>query len=131
MWTIPLGVCVPAPTPIRTKHRPLGLSQFPINVSANSRLRGQAAASNPKQEDGKEISGSDVLWALQRAAAQKKKAKIKKKASTSTSTSSEVSHREKNSIDYSDVRPLEIKSEWTLKLEELENRLQHLLQDTP
>ncbi|KAK8693664.1 hypothetical protein V6N13_071237 [Hibiscus sabdariffa] len=120
-----LGACVPASTPIRTKHRPLGLSQFPINVSANSRLRGKPAASNPKQEDGKEISGSDVLWALQRAAAQKKKEKIKKKALTS----SEVSHREKNSIDYTDVRPLEIKSEWTLKLEELEKRLQHLLQE--
>ncbi|GMI66737.1 hypothetical protein HRI_000343000 [Hibiscus trionum] len=123
MWTTSLGACVPclpAPTPIRTKYRPP--SHFPINVSANSRLRLQAAAYDPKQEDGKEISGSDVLWALQRAAAQKKKAKVKKKGSTS----SEASHREKESLDYSDVRPLEIKSEWSLKLDELEKRLQEL-----
>ncbi|KAK8565651.1 hypothetical protein V6N13_020736 [Hibiscus sabdariffa] len=127
MWTTSLGAWVPAPTPIRTKHRPLALSHFPINVSANSRIRGQPAASNPKQEDRKEISGSDVLWALQRAAAQKKKAKIKKKASASTT--SEDSRRDKDSIDYSDVRPLEIKSEWSLKLEELEKRLQELQEE--
>ncbi|KAE8699630.1 3-ketoacyl-CoA synthase 1 [Hibiscus syriacus] len=119
MWTTSL---VPYLS-MRTKYPPP--TDFPINVSASCRLRRQAAASNPKQDDGKAISGSDVLWALQRAAAQKKKANRKKKGLTS----SPDSQREKDSIDYSDVRPFEIKSEWSPKLDELEKRLQQLQEE--
>ncbi|XWS76819.1 hypothetical protein CRYUN_Cryun01aG0210200 [Craigia yunnanensis] len=133
MWTAsltPVGQYFPASIPISkpTNHQPL--THFPINDSANSRLLRQPAASNggnnPKQEEGKEISGSDVLWALQRAAAQKKKAKRKKKGLAS----SDASRSEKDGIDYSNVRPLEIKSEWSLRLDELEKRLHELEEST-
>ncbi|XVF72955.1 hypothetical protein PTKIN_Ptkin12aG0161900 [Pterospermum kingtungense] len=130
MWAKSLtsvGVGPYSPTPI-TKHQPL--THFPINASPNPRLppRQPAAAANGgsshKQEEGKEISGSDVLWALQRAAAEKRKAKRKKKGLISSE--SDASQREKDGIDYSNVRPLEIKTEWRLKLDELEKRLQEL-----
>ncbi|XP_022757612.1 uncharacterized protein LOC111304877 [Durio zibethinus] len=121
----PVGPYFPVPMPIPkpTKHQP-------HNVSANFRLSSQPAASNRgnnfKQEEGKEISGSDVLWALQRAAAQKKKAKRRKKGSAP----SKGSHREKDGTDYGNVRPLQIKNEWSLKLDELEKRLQELEETT-
>ncbi|XVE73639.1 hypothetical protein DITRI_Ditri11bG0134600 [Diplodiscus trichospermus] len=114
------------------------LTYFLINFAANTRLPRQPAAAvaasnggsnNPEQEEGKEISGRDVLWALQRAAAQKKKAK-RKNNKRLASSDSDASHREKDSIDYSNVRPLEIKTEWSLKLDELEKRLQELEQTT-
>ncbi|MBA0769433.1 hypothetical protein Gotri_018166 [Gossypium trilobum] len=91
---------------------------FPLNV----RLPPHPAASN--QDDGKEISGSDVLWALQRAAAHKKKANRKKKGSAS---SPEATQRLEDTIDYTNVKPLQIRTEWSLKLDELEERL-HVLQ---
>ncbi|KAK6285859.1 hypothetical protein POUND7_012038 [Theobroma cacao] len=125
MWAAsltPVEPKLPAPIPKPTKHPPL--TPFPINVSVHPRLSRKAAASNAKQEEGKEISGSDVLWALQRAAAQKTKAKRKKKGLAS----SEASRRDKDGIDYSNVRPLEIKGEWSLKLDELEKRLRELEQ---
>ncbi|XP_017985069.1 PREDICTED: uncharacterized protein LOC18613905 [Theobroma cacao] len=150
MWAAsltPVEPTLPAPIPKPTKHPPL--TPFPINVSVHPRLSRKAAASNAKQEEGKEISGSDVLWALQRAAAsnakqeegkeisgsdvlwalqraaaQKTKAKRKKKGLAS----SEASRRDKDGIDYSNVRPLEIKGEWILKLDELEKRLRELEQ---
>ncbi|KAE8721506.1 hypothetical protein F3Y22_tig00015910pilonHSYRG00092 [Hibiscus syriacus] len=93
-----------------------------------SGIKGQLsveAASNPKQDDGKEISGSDMLWALQRAAAQKKKANRKKGL-----TSSPDNQRGKDSVDYSNVRPFEIKSEWNLQLDELEKLQQLQEEDT-
>ncbi|KAF5464532.1 hypothetical protein F2P56_014604 [Juglans regia] len=81
-----------------------------------------------EQEDGGQISGSDVLWALQKAAAQKnemsenKKSKKKKKKKGVSSNN----HSEEVNVDYRKVRPLCVKSEWGARLEELEKRLQEL-----
>ncbi|OMP08676.1 hypothetical protein COLO4_06213 [Corchorus olitorius] len=133
MWAAsltPVGPYLPPPKPKPkpTKHEPL--NRFPTNVTVTVKPRltveAAAAASNESNDEGKEISGSAVLWALQRAAAKKKNSKRKKKGLASSSSSSGASRPEKESIDYSNVRPLEIKSEWSLKLDELEHRLQEL-----
>ncbi|KAJ7963440.1 Death domain associated protein [Quillaja saponaria] len=73
-----------------------------------------------QEAGGVQINGSDVLWALQRATANKKK-KQKRKG-----TSSVVSHGEENGVDYSNVRPLCIKSDWGPKLDDFEKRLQEI-----
>lgn len=52
--------------------------------------------------------------------------KAKRKKKGLISSDSDASRTEKDGIDYSNVRPLEIKSEWSLKLDELEKRLQEL-----
>lgn len=124
----------------RTRLRPsLGLA-----VSANSQPPDQdigglghtiltAIDSNTKptipipnpddEEEGRQISGSDVLWAMQKAAAHKKK-KNKKKMNKIRKGSS--SQDEEVAMDYSNIRPLCIKSEWGGRLDELEKRLQEL-----
>ncbi|XP_062091308.1 uncharacterized protein LOC133797429 [Humulus lupulus] len=88
-----------------------------------------------KEEDGKQISGSDVLWAMQKAAAKKNrvsgKSKSKKKKMmmimSREGLSSVSGHREEELAgDYSNVRPLCIKTEWGPKLDELEKSLQEL-----
>ncbi|KAK8326357.1 hypothetical protein V6Z11_A11G110400 [Gossypium hirsutum] len=115
MWATSLAASLPylpAPIPIHTRY------PFPLNV----RLPRHPTASN--QDDGKEISGSDVLWALQRAAAHKKKANRKKTGSASLP---EATQRLEDTIDYTNVKPLQIRTEWSLKLDELEKRL-HVLQ---
>lgn len=75
----------------------------------------------PKQESETQISGSDVLRALQKAAAVKEKNKIQqvkeKKKEGSDSEMCEMSPR---------VRPLRIKTDWALRLAKLEKRLQEI-----
>ncbi|KAH1081081.1 hypothetical protein J1N35_020842 [Gossypium stocksii] len=116
MWDTSLAASLPylpAPIPIHTGY------PFPLNV----RLPRHPAASN--QDDGKEISGSDVLWALQRAAAHKKKANRKKGSASSPG----ATLRMEDTIDYTNVKPLQIRTEWSLKLDELEKRLHVLEQE--
>ncbi|CAL5195073.1 unnamed protein product [Lathyrus oleraceus] len=87
--------------------------------------------SNSKPEK-QEISGSDVLWALQRAASHKKIIKNNKKKQHERgrdSSSSAVSSMEESSVDYR-VRPLCINEHWGPKLDELENRLRDLSDTT-
>ncbi len=89
----------------------------------------------PKQHDqGRQISGSDVLRALQRAAVHKnemiKTKKMMKKKNNKGLSSSVGAHREADGLDYNKVRPLCIKSEWGVKLDALEKRLQEL-SETP
>ncbi|VVB03536.1 unnamed protein product [Arabis nemorensis] len=77
----------------------------------------------------KEISGSDVLWAIQRATAQRTRLnadKRKKKKITGVEVSSSTGD---NGVDYSNVTPLKIKSDWGNRLEEFEKVLKEL-QDT-
>ncbi|KAK9280185.1 hypothetical protein L1049_013872 [Liquidambar formosana] len=77
-------------------------------------------------EEGRQLSGSDVLWALQRATARKNKisgGKKKRRSSTSVGTSDKDGIFEE---DYSNVRPLSIKSDWATRLDDLERRLQEL-----
>ncbi|KAI9076800.1 hypothetical protein K1719_041216 [Acacia pycnantha] len=76
--------------------------------------------------EGAQISGSDVLWALQRASERKKK---KKKQRREEESSSPVSGRREDldsNVDYANVRPLRVKSEWGDQLDDLEKRLRHL-----
>ncbi|KNA08108.1 hypothetical protein SOVF_165630 [Spinacia oleracea] len=90
---------------------------------------GPSAGSNPskkvqqEEKSGKEISGSDILRALQKASAKKastKKQQQKKKGSIELK-------REKNGkkvVDYDKVRPITVKSDWATRLDDLEKRLQ-------
>ncbi|XP_054782369.1 uncharacterized protein LOC129289601 [Prosopis cineraria] len=78
-----------------------------------------ALPSNPPQ-----ISGSDVLWALQRASERTKKKKKKQQQQRREEESSSVNSL--SIVDYADVRPLRVKSEWSDKLDELEKRLREL-----
>ncbi|KFK37439.1 hypothetical protein AALP_AA4G257100 [Arabis alpina] len=81
----------------------------------------------------KEITGSDVLWAIQRATAQKKKSigdkRKKKKITGVVESSSTVECTGDNGVNYSNVTPLKIKSDWGQRLEEYEKVLKEL-QDT-
>lgn len=85
---------------------------------------------NPKEE--KQISGSDVLWALQKAAAARKpKAKKKEVRSDSQVSKGNGGNRKKrmeeeNSVDYSNVKPLDIRGDWGTRLDALEKRLHEL-----
>jgi hypothetical protein len=83
--------------------------------------------SNSKQQ----ISGSDVLWALQRASGRKKIMMKKKKKKEleherGRDSSSAVSRMDETCVDYTNVRPLCINDHWGPKLDHLENRLRHL-----
>lgn len=156
MWATsigsPPGPChslIPKPT-----KPPLRLSPFAISVSFNTEPPDQdvggsgqtiltAIDSNTKptnpiekqeegEEEGRQISGSDVLWAMQKAAAHKNRAsgmktknkKKKRKGLSSSHVEEEVA------MDFSNVRPLIINSEWGGRLDELEKRLQELSSET-
>ncbi|CAA7044340.1 unnamed protein product [Microthlaspi erraticum] len=98
-----------------------------------------SAESNPSKPISKEkqMSGSDVLWAIQRATAQRKRStadKQRKKKITSVELSSSAAESSEdnggsNAVDYSNVRPLRIKSDWGHRLEEFEKILKEF-QDT-
>lgn len=75
-----------------------------------------------------QLSGLDVLRAMQRASAEKNRAAIarsknnqKRKESLSAG-----GQGDEYAVDYSNVRPLNIKNEWGDKLDELEQRLKEL-----
>ena len=80
-----------------------------------------------KEGEEAQISGSDVLWALQRASARKNKKKNKKQEQKRVS-SSVATPREESAIavDYTNVRPLCINPNWAAKLDELDKRLREL-----
>lgn len=88
--------------------------------------------SNPQRREregkGAQISGSDVLWALQRASARKEEEKKKKKRQRrgEEELSSVRSRGQESGVDDANVRSLCIKSEWGDKLDELEKRLREL-----
>ncbi|KAL1200280.1 hypothetical protein V5N11_009698 [Cardamine amara subsp. amara] len=92
------------------------------------------ADSNPSKPipKEKEISGSDVLWAIQRATERKRsyagKKKTKKIAGVEMSSSASESTGD-NGVDDSNVRPLRINSDWVHRLEEFEKLLKEF-QDT-
>ncbi|GLU00877.1 hypothetical protein SLE2022_182140 [Rubroshorea leprosula] len=143
MWVSCLGPPRPCRLPILRPNRPPPPIHFPLTVSIiisqpppypavsnNVTVRNDSNSNNTtaeqKQEEGRDISGSDVLWALQRAAAQKKKLKKKKQKEPSPT----ARHMEKKTVDYSNVKPLQIKREWGVKLDQLEKRLKQL-DETP
>ena len=73
-----------------------------------------------EEDEESQITGSDILWALQKASARRKK-KQKKRAASSGGSS-----RQEGPVDYSNVRPLNVKKAWGSKLDALEKRLQEL-----
>ncbi|XP_068329744.1 uncharacterized protein [Pyrus communis] len=151
MWAVSYPPPPPPCQPLIPKPPPM--SPVRLSVAAKSQPRSQDLGglgrsvitklkSNPdpklqgnqkQDEEGKKvISGSDVLFAMQRAAAKKNrqsgKKKNKGKVSSSLSSSSYAgSHREEEGVDeYGSVRPLCVKREWGSKLDELGKRLQEL-----
>lgn len=84
----------------------------------------------------RELSGSDVLWALQRASVEKAKKKKQqqskrkqRKMDTNRQTEMKVMDADADADEdehHRIVRPLCIKSEWDARLAELENRLEEL-----
>lgn len=69
-----------------------------------------------------------MLLALQRASAQKIKTKKRREYpfSLSSSTKKQVAAAE---VNYGDVRPICVKSEWITRVDELEKRLQELMDE--
>ncbi|KAF8106959.1 hypothetical protein N665_0129s0028 [Sinapis alba] len=78
----------------------------------------------------KEITGADVLWAIQRATAQRKRSnadRMKKKKMRSVELLSSASKSTgDNGVDYINVRPLRIKSDWGQRVDEFEKLLKNL-----
>ncbi|KAA8516219.1 hypothetical protein F0562_019398 [Nyssa sinensis] len=100
----------------------------PVNTSDSRRPEQQQQSRNQERH----LSGSDVLLALQRATAEK----LKKKRghySSSTSTGSKnrgrygTEQEDEDNSNYSNVRPLCIKSSWSSRLDKLERQLQELI----
>ncbi|GFY90178.1 hypothetical protein Acr_07g0003750 [Actinidia rufa] len=87
-----------------------------------------------QEEEKRQLSGSDVLLALQRATAQKLKKKKKKPRDYQTFLSTPKNRGpiedEEDALDYSNARPICINSEWMTRLDELEKRLQELMDTT-
>lgn len=78
------------------------------------------------------MSGSDVLRALQRASVEKAKLSLKQKKNKEKRdimTSGGGGAEELVLDDYTNsrIQPLSIKSEWGVRLEELEKRLQEIM----
>ena len=91
------------------------------------------------KEREKKLSGLDVLRALEKATAQKMKKKRKERDGSALSSRKVIGRgrgerREDNEelVDYDkeSVRPLSIKVDWGTRLDELEKRLQQLLDTT-
>ncbi|KAL2893393.1 Enolase [Bienertia sinuspersici] len=82
----------------------------------------------PTQEEkpnkGNEISGSDILRALQKASAKKANNKKQNKKKGSSELKRKNNNIEKKVVDFDKVRPITIKSDWATRLTELEKRLQ-------
>ncbi|KAJ4954865.1 hypothetical protein NE237_011648 [Protea cynaroides] len=75
------------------------------------------------------LSGSDVLLALQRAAAAEVgSGRGKGTGKRRRNGRGEGVHLVEDTMDYSDVRPLNVNRDWGFRLDDLERRLQDLLQ---
>ncbi|KAF7152065.1 hypothetical protein RHSIM_Rhsim01G0179000 [Rhododendron simsii] len=97
-------------------------------IKTNPKQQQQEEDGNPIGKEERELSGSDVLLALQRASAQKIKTKKRREypSSSSSSTKKRVAAAE---VNYGDVRPICVKSEWITRVDELEKRLQELMDE--
>lgn len=112
------------------KHEPSSSGVSVKPASNGSKKRGGRQQETIEQEsemDGpeKQLSGSDVLWALRKASDEKAKhlqqSKMKQKKR-------DINRQEeiKAVDDYHSVGSLRIKSEWDVRLAELEKRLEEL-----
>eukprot|EP00257_Ricinus_communis_P021784 XP_015581341.1 uncharacterized protein LOC8266306 [Ricinus communis] len=77
-----------------------------------------------------QLSGIDVLWAMQKAAAEKNRTsnskRNRKRDGLISASGQKEKEKEKDAVDYSNVRPLCIKSDWGPRLDRLEKRLNEL-----
>lgn len=122
----PLGLAVSVSS--QPPGQDIGGIGHTILTAIDSNTKPTIPIPNPDdEEEGRQISGSDVLWAMQKAATHKKK-KNKKKMNKIRKGS--PSQDEEVTMDYSNLRPLCIKSNWDDRLNELEKRLQEL-SETP
>ncbi|WZY91371.1 hypothetical protein YC2023_063700 [Brassica napus] len=115
------------PTKSQTSESVGGLGQQIILRSADS----NPSKPIPKE---REITGSDVLWAIQRATAQRNKSKAdrmkkKKIRSVELSSSSASKSTGDSGLDYLNVKALTIKNDWGQRLDEYDKLLKNL-QDT-
>ena len=87
----------------------------------------KANKEEPKKE--KEITGSDILRALQRVSARKAQISSNKKMQQRRTAPDSVNRTQNanRGVDYDKVRALTIKSDWATRLDELEKRLQEFL----
>ncbi|KAG2290511.1 hypothetical protein Bca52824_050115 [Brassica carinata] len=158
MWTVkpvPMPVQffrgITAPTPVGYSQPPpsnydrihLRLCNVPTKSQTSESVGGlgqqivlRSANSNPSKPIPKEreITGSEVLWAIQRATAQRNRSKAdrmkkKKMRSVELSSSSASKSTGDNGVDYFNVKALTIKNDWGQRLDEFDKLLKDL-QDT-
>ncbi|KAJ8748553.1 hypothetical protein K2173_003454 [Erythroxylum novogranatense] len=142
MWTMsPLP-----PRPFAVATKPTGLL-FPAVFSARSQPSDDRASAAPKKKPQKKeqergtnkpeipkqesggLSGLDVLWAMQKAASEKNKRNDDKKGKKKRVLSAAENRKEEdNNMDYGNARPLCIKRDWSIRLDQLEKRLNDLSQ---
>ncbi|TXG63092.1 hypothetical protein EZV62_010086 [Acer yangbiense] len=133
MWAVsPIPITPFLSKPNRPTFRPLLRNLWRSIPPQNDNVHGEEIGglgdtilTNLSNPDPKQLSGSDVLWALQKASSAKKKKKNKKRRELS-SADSRREEDEDDVVDYSNVKPLSIKTDWAVKLHELEKRLQEL-----
>ena len=78
----------------------------------------------------KEVSGSDILRALQRANAKKlsiKKQQQQRLKNIGSSNLKKENDGKKKVVDYDKIRPITVKSDWVTRLDDLEKCLQEFL----
>ncbi|CAL0302192.1 unnamed protein product [Lupinus luteus] len=115
-------------TPLpRRRHRPITTHQ--IGNSGHTFLTTVPIPNQKerKKEENEEtqISGSDILLALQKANSLKKK-KRKVLSSVANSMEQKQHQQQQGGVDYNNVTPLSINNQWGVKLDELEKRLREL-----
>ncbi|KAL7259180.1 hypothetical protein ACSBR1_005140 [Camellia fascicularis] len=124
-----------------TITEPLPERCFPLAVSASNNASSiknpiSKQRSREEEQEERELSGSDVLMALQRAAAQKIKkkrrrdyssSKLVKNRGPSGTVQKEGEEEETDTWDYSNARPICVKTDWTTRLDEFEKRLQEVV----
>lgn len=106
------------------KHALPGQSLLPTFTSYAKLHSHSAGLPDDSTGQKRPLSGSDVLWALERATAQKSKKRIKDVSFTSGDPNTGP---DKAPADCTNVRPLSIKTEWSIRLKRLEQRLQQLM----
>ncbi|XP_058104968.1 uncharacterized protein LOC131248619 [Magnolia sinica] len=90
-------------------------------------VRRSDSSRREEKKAGASLKGSDVLFALQKAAVQKATSRKGKKGMKGKP--SREGRAEDSVGDYSDVRPLHIRSDWGVRLDEMETMLEELLNE--
>lgn len=121
-----LAISPQQPPPVHTNHPKHTIPSKSLLTTSNSNAKHHSHSTDlPEDSTGQKrpLSGSDVIWALRRATAHK--SKIKNKDVSFTPGAPNIG-LDKPAADYTEVRPLSIKTEWSTRLKQLEQRLQQL-----